>query len=484
MLLEAFFNPKSVAVIGASRTPGKIGYAILESLKTGYKGKIFPINPEATEILGLIAFPSVLSIPEQIDLAVIAIPAEKVEEAIIQVKKKKIKAAIVISSGFSEIGEKERELRLLKAKGKTRLLGPNCIGVVDAYSGIDTLFMPKERLKRPKEGGIGFITQSGAFGSALLDLAAQEGIGISKFISIGNRIDVNEIELLEYLGKDPHTRAIALYLESVSDGKKFLDISKKTVQKKPIVCLKAGKTQHAEKAVLSHTGSLAGSYQVYRTAFKQAGVIEAKSTEELFDFAKALASQPHLKDSSIAIVTDGGGFGIVAADAADEAGLELAQLDNTSVAALKQFLPPYASFHNPIDLTGDSNAERYKKTLDIVFKDKNVSGVCIIALLQIATLEETITDVLRDCKMHGKPFVVCATGGEYTQQQARKLEAFGIPVYSTPERAVKALAALADYGQVLKAVPTKPAEKKEKKRKEKIKKHKPKSQKKKKPKRR
>lgn len=475
MSLEAFFNPKSIAVIGASRTPGKIGHAILESLKTGFKGKIFPINPEAAEILGLQAYAFVLDVPERIDLGVIAIPAKKVEEALNQAKKKKIKAVIVISSGFSEIGEKERELRLIKAKGKTRLLGPNCLGVVDAYSSVDTLFMPKERLVRPKEGGIGFITQSGAFGSALLDLAADEGLGISKFISIGNRIDVNEIELLDYLAKDPHTRAIALYLESVADGKKFLETAKKAVQKKPVVCLKAGKTEHSEKAVLSHTGSLAGSYQVYKTAFKQAGIIEAKTTEELFDFTKVLASQPHMKDRRIAIVTDAGGFGIVAADAAEELRLELPQLEPHSISELKRFLPAYASLHNPIDLTGDSDAERYKKTLDVVFRDKNISGVCIIALMQIATLEETILDVLRDCKMHGKPFVVCATGGLYTRKQARKLESIGIPVYPTPERAVKALAALADYSQIVK-VPPKPVEAKKpkpEKHKGKIKKHKP-----------
>lgn len=451
MSLGAFFNPMSIAVVGASRTPGKIGYAILESIKAGFKGNIYPINPEAVEIQGFTAYPTVLDVPERIDLAIIAIPAEKVEEVLKQAKKKKIKAAIIISSGFSEIGEKERELRLLKAKGKTmRILGPNCVGVVDAYSKVDTLFMPKERLKRPGEGSIAFVTQSGAFGSALLDLAAQEGLGISKFISIGNRIDVNEIELLDYLAKDPHTRAILLYLESTADGKKFLEVAKKVSIRKPIICLKAGKTSKGSEAVISHTGSFAGSYQVYSAAFKQAGVIEAKTTEELFDFAKALASQPVLKDNKIAIVTDGGGFGIVAADAAEELGLEMPQLDTSSITALKQFLPTYASLHNPIDLTGDSNAERYKKTLDIVFKDKNISGVCVIALLQIATLEETIIDVLRDCKMHGKPFVVCATGGEYTMQQARKLETFGIPVYSTPERAVKALAVLRDYRQILK----------------------------------
>lgn len=445
-MLNKFFTPASIALIGASRTPGKIGYAILESLKNSFSGEIYPINPEATEIQGLMSYFSVLNIKDKIDLAIIAIPAENVLEAIKECKKKKINAVIVISSGFSEIGEKERELKL-KIKG-IRIIGPNCIGIIDAYSGVDTLFMPEERLRRPKKGGISFITQSGAFGSAIIDMASNEGIGISKFISIGNRIDVNEIELMKYLEKDPYTRSITLYLESTIDGKEFLNVAKKI--KKPLICLKAGKTEKGKEAVVSHTGSLAGSSKIYSAAFRQAGVIEANTTEELFDFSKVLANQPVLKKNKIAIVTDGGGFGIIAADTAGYLSLELAELEKKSVSSLKKFLPKYASFENPIDLTGDSTAERYRNTLELIFKDKNIHGVVCIALLQIASLEEEIIDVLRDCKVYSKPLVVCATGGDYTLKQARKLEKFGIPVYPTPERAVKAMNVLYEYGQILK----------------------------------
>lgn len=462
--LDVLFKPKSVAVIGASRTPGKIGYAILDSIKRSFSGKIYPINPEAAEIMGLTVYPSVLNVEEPVDLAVIAIKAEKVKDIILECKKKKIKAAIIITSGFSEIGNKEGELELKKAGKDIRILGPNCVGVF-APKEMDTLFMPHERLKRPEVGGIGFISQSGAFGTALIDLAASEGAGISKFISVGNQIDINETDMIEYLGKDPSTRAIAVYLESITDGKAFVSAAKKASKIKPIIVLKAGKTKAGAEAAASHTGSLAGEAQVYSAAFDQAGIIEAMTTEEVFDYSKVLASQPPLKDGRIVIVTDGGGFGILAADAAESCGLELVKLDEKSLSELSQFLPSYASLKNPIDLTGDSTSERYQKALEIVFKDKNVSGVVVIALLQIATLDEKIIDVLRDCKLYGKSFVVCATGGEYTQKRASKLESLGIPVYPTPERAVKAMCALRDYGKIVEA--GKPAPKPEEKKLEK-----------------
>jgi len=447
--LNLFFNPTSIAVIGASRTPGKIGYAILENLKITFTGKLFPINPQATEILGLNCYPSVLSIEEPIDLAVIVTPAETVKNIIVECIKKKIKAAIIISSGFSEIGEKERELELKNvSKGKIRIIGPNCVGIFQ--KGMDMMFFPRERLKRPSDGYISHITQSGAVGSTLLDVIASEGVGVARFISIGNKIDVDEVELLAYLEKDVATRAIALYVESITRGKEFVEVAKRIVPKKPIVALKAGKTKKGQEAVLSHTGALAGPAEIYSAAFKQAGVIEAKTTEELFDFSKALANQPALNDNRIAIVTDGGGYGILAADAAVQAGLDLPQLSDNTVKALKNVLPPHGIAKNPVDLTGDATTERYQTALEAVFKDKNVSAVLIIILMQIPTINDGLLDVIRDCKMYGKPFVVCATGGQWIQERARKLEGWGVPVYDMPERAVKALAALAEYGKILK----------------------------------
>jgi len=450
MNLDKFFNPKSIAVIGASRTPGKLGYTILENLKLSFNGKLYPINPNSGEILGLITYPSVLDVKDPVDLAIIVVPAEIVKSVLLECIKKKIDHIIIISSGFSEIGEKERELELKKLaeSKKIRIMGPNCIGIYK--KDLDMIFFPRNRLKRPPEGSISFITQSGAFGSILLDIMANDGVGVSKFISIGNKVDVDEIELIKYLEGDLSTRCIAIYLESISNGEEFIKVARKVTKIKPIVCFKAGKTEKGTEAVASHTGALAGSSAVYSAAFKQAGIIEAKSSEEIFDFAKALANQTVLKDNKIAVVTDGGGFGIVATDAAIQLGLELPSLSNDSIKALKSFLPSYASTKNPIDLTGDATVERYQKALEAVLKDKNISGVACIALMQLPTLTDEIVTVLRDCKVFGKPLVVCSAGGQYILERNRKLEAFGIPVYSTPERAVKALYALYEYGNILK----------------------------------
>ncbi|MEM5782721.1 MAG: CoA-binding protein, partial [Candidatus Aenigmatarchaeota archaeon] len=383
MTLDKFFNPKSVAVIGASRNPGKLGYTILENLKMSFNGKLYPINPNAGEILGLIAYPSVLNVKDPIDLAIIVVPAEIVKNVVLECIKKKISHIIIISSGFSEIGEKERELELknLCKTKKIRIIGPNGIGIYK--KDLDMIFFPRNRLKRPPDGSISFITQSGAFGSILLDIMANDGVGVSKFISIGNKVDVDEIELIKYLENDLSTRCIAIYMESISNGEEFIKVAKKVTAKKPIVCFKAGKTEKGIEAVASHTGSLAGPSAIYSAAFKQAGIIEAKTSEEIFDFSKALANQPTLKDNKIAVVTDGGGFGIVATDTAVQLGLELPSLSNESVKALKSFLPSYASVKNPIDITGDATVERYQKTLEIVLNDKNISGVACIALMQI-----------------------------------------------------------------------------------------------------
>jgi len=450
MPLDEFFNPKSIAIIGASRTPGKLGYSILENLKISFNGKIYPINPNTGEILGLITYPSVLEVKEPIDHAVIVVPAEIVKKVLEECIKKKIKAVTIISSGFSEIGENERELelkKLLKSK-KIRIMGPNCIGIYK--KNLDMIFFPRNRLKRPPEGSISFITQSGAFGSILLDIMSNDGVGVSKFISVGNKVDIDEIDLLKYLENDLTTRCIAIYLESVKDGKEFVKVAQNVTKKKPIVVFKAGKTEKGSEAVLSHTGSLAGSSEIYSAAFKQAGIIEAKTSEEIFDFAKALANQPILKDNKIAIVTDGGGFGIVATDAAINYGLELPELSSETVKALKQSLPKYGIAKNPVDLTGDATVERYEKALEAVLKDKNIFGIVCIVLMQIPTLSDDIVNVLREAKVYGKPITVCSAGGDYVLERNRMLERYGIPVYPTPERAVKALSVLYEYGKVLK----------------------------------
>ncbi|HLE07217.1 MAG TPA: CoA-binding protein [archaeon] len=442
--LDVFFSPQSVAVIGASRTPGKIGHTILENLKQSFQGKIYPVNPNTNEILGLACFPSVLEIAEPIDLAVIVVPTAIVEQTLAECVKKKIKGAIIISAGFAEVGDKKSEDVIKKFAEKILIIGPNCLGTVSS-GRFNNLFLQKERFKLPPDGLISFVCQSGAVGSALLDSLAMGGIGISKFVSYGNAAGLDEIDFLEYFGKDVGTRAIAVYVESIKDGKRFVDVAKRITPTKPIVVLKAGGTSKGNEAVISHTGALAGPAEVFSAAFRQAGVVEVKSLEELFDFAKVLASQPVLKSNKIAIITNGGGFGVLATDSAAAAGFELPTFSKEPERKLREFLPAHVNVKNPLDLTGDTNSERFRKAIEIVMKDKEVGGAIFITLLQTSSLDDSVIPALQDAKLFGKPFVVCALGSEYTFKTGRKLEAIGIPVYPTPERAVKALSALWNY---------------------------------------
>jgi len=447
--LNAMFDPESIAVIGASRNPGKIGYAILENLKVSFFGKLYPINPEAVEILGLNSYHSVLDVEEAIDLAIIAVPAESVIKVLKECKKKKLKNIIIISSGFSEIGKKERELDILKEGKGMRIIGPNCLGVL-VPNKMDTLFLPRKRFKRPLDGPIGFLSQSGAIGTAIMDSIQKKGIGISKFVSYGNAADVTELDLLEYLGNDVSTRSIAMYIESIRDGQGFIKTAKKITPHKPIVVLKAGKTEKGSSAVMSHTGKLAGPAEVFSAALKQAGIIEAKTTEELFDYAKIMAQQPTFTGKNIAIVTNGGGFGVMAADAAMEAGFDVPDLTGDSLRRLKNAFPEHATARNPIDVTGDADTERFNKALEVAFKDNNIDAVVCVLLWQVPTLEDSLIDSLQDAKMSGKPFVVISMGSEYTVERSKKIETLGIPVYTTPERAIKSLKALRDYSLIRK----------------------------------
>ncbi len=449
--IDLFFNPKNIAVIGASRTPGKLGYTVLESLKTTFKGKIYPVNPLATEIANIPSFSSVESIPDDIEAAIIAVKVEIVPEILIACLKKKIKAITIISSSFSDIGQKEREEVLKKIlKGKdARVLGPAALGVYQPKT-MDMLFLSKEKLKRPSEGSMGVISQSGLVGSIILDQIGFEGVGISKFISYGDGIDLNETSLLEYLGHDLGTRAIALYIESVSNGPEFIKVASKVSKIKPVVVLKGGKVQ-------------GGSADVYSAAFKQSGIIQAKTAEELIGFAKALSTQPALHRNRVAVVTNSRDYGLIAAAAAEQAGFELPELSKDALKALKSAIPEFVAIRNPLDLTAEANAECFQKAIEGVAKDKNIDALLVISLFQAPQLEEGITDVLRDAKIHGKPIVVCTAGSDYTLKQARRLESFGIPTYSTPEAAVAALAALREYGNTVAA--PKPVEAKEEKKK-------------------
>src|SRR3989338_2389545 len=416
--LDKFFCARSVAVIGASKERGKVGYTILESLKQGYTGKIFPVNPTTDEILGLRCYKSVLSVEDIVDLAVIAVPKQFVPLVLKECVKKNVEGVVIITSGYSEIGDKKAEQELLKIiKGtKTRIVGTNCLGILDGHTDVDTLFLSETKLVRPPRGNISFTSQSGAFGSTLIDLITAEGVGLSKFVSYGNQIDLKDVDFLEYFGQDEKTMVIVSYIEGVSDGRKFMDVTRKISKKKPVIVFKAGKTAKGSKAASSHTGALAGSYNIYKAAFKQSGVLEATSVEDIFDFAKALGMQKPAQGNKIAVVTNGGGFGVITSDCIEVGELNLSEFSKETNKKLRKILPVYGNVNNPLDLVGDANKERYREALDLLVKDKSVDGIIVISLFQTTGLDPSVVDVITEVKNKTeKPIVVCATGGDYTK---------------------------------------------------------------------
>lgn len=451
-MLESFFSPKSVAVIGASHTHGKLGRIVFENfIHGGYRGRVYPINPNPVPIDGIGVYPSVKKLPEKADLAVIVTPAKAVPGLLKECAEAGIKSIVIISSGFSETGkagkELEDECKKIMEKNKLQIMGPNCLGVYDSISRVDTLFIGQSRLGRPKEGGIAFISQSGAVGATMLDWLNDQDIGISKFVSYGNGIGVNEADLLEYVADDPKTKVIVSYIEGLkSDGMRFMEAAKRAAKKKPVIVLKAGKTDKGTAAVASHTGSIAGSAKVYSAAFKQSGLIEATDWTELFDIARAFASQPLPAGNKLLIVTDGGGFGVMAADEADKRGIELKEPSERMRNTLKAAMPSYVSFHNPIDLTGDVTTERYELAIEEGMKEYD--GIVVIAIFQVPLLDKNVaSSIAAIANKHRKPVLCCSAGGEFTKNIVRELEDRGVPVYLTPERAVRVFDAMLKYSK-------------------------------------
>ncbi len=448
--MNLFFNPKTIAVIGASRKKGKIGYTVLKNFVEAGK-KVYPVNPKANEILGKKAYSSVLDVPGKIDLAVITVPAKFVLTVLDECIEKKVPSAVIITSGFGEIGNKQAEEELKKRSKKISIIGPNCLGVFDNYSKIDTLFLPPEKLGRPRQGSISFISQSGAVGSVVLDWMASEGYGFNKFVSYGNAVDVNETDLLEYLGEDKKTKVICMYLEGVKEGRKFMKTAKKVTKKKPVIVIKGGRTKAGSKAVSSHTGSLAGDDKVYDAVFKQIGVMRPRHLIEMFDFAKVLSEQPLPKGDKVLIITNGGGFGVLATDQVGLKKMKLAELTEKSKKEISKILPSYAKVHNPLDLVGDADDERFKKALEVAGKDKNVDAILLILLFQTAPITSKVVDyVIEFNKKKTKPLVVCSAGGNYVKELSKKLEENNVPVFDTPAKAVDSLNALIQYSEIKK----------------------------------
>ncbi|MBS3062681.1 MAG: CoA-binding protein [Candidatus Diapherotrites archaeon] len=447
--LEPFFSPQSVAVIGASRTPGKIGYAVSENLiKAGFKGKLFLVNPQAEEILGRPCVKSVSQL-NGIDLGIVCVPAELVPGIVAECGKKRFKALVIISSGFDEIGNQElteKLRRALRPFPTMRVIGPNCLGIMNMKNRVDSLFLPEYRLKRPKPGGISFISQSGAVGSAILDWASMMDYGVGKFISYGNALDIDETDLLTYLVNDPETKVIVLYLEGVKSGRKFFEAAKKLAWKKPVIVLKGGITAEGGKAAGSHTGSLAGSAQVYAAAFKQTGMIPAGCLQDLFDYARTFIHAPEARGKRVQIITDGGGYGVVAADAVALNGLQLANMQESALAAMRKQMPSYVVLKNPLDLTGGTSNEWYGLALGAALTDKNVDLIALIILFQVPNLTSDVVQVISNLNARKtKPLTVISVGGEFSEVHKRAMEHDGIVTFSYPENAIRSLKALADF---------------------------------------
>ncbi|MFN4227939.1 MAG: acetate--CoA ligase alpha subunit [Candidatus Ratteibacteria bacterium] len=446
-MLEFFFKPKSICLVGASTNPEKLGFKILKNIIDGkYNGKIFPVNPNADTILNLRCYKNVSEIPDLVDLALIVIPSDYVCDVAEECGKKGIKGLIVISAGFKETGQegKKKEERLIEIvkKYKMRLIGPNCLGIIDTKNRLNASFASD----MPPEGKISFITQSGALGTAILDWAIKENIGFSKFISFGNKADVNEIDLIEELENDPDTNVILLYLEGISDGRKLIDIGKSVSIKKPIIVIKGGKTEKGIKTASSHTGSLSGSDIAFGSAIKQSGMIRAKTVEELFDLSLIFSYQPILKGESIGIVTNAGGPSVMAVDMIEEMGLKLAEFSPQTIENLKSFLPPASNVYNPVDILGDAKADRYEKAIECVISDQNVDGIMVILTPQIITqIEETAESIVRKSKQHTKPIITCFMGGKRVEQGIKILKENKIPNYFSPERGIFSFKAMSDY---------------------------------------
>ncbi|MDI9609945.1 MAG: acetate--CoA ligase family protein [Archaeoglobales archaeon] len=435
--MESFFYPKNVALVGASPESGKVGNVLLRNLKN-FRGEFYAVNPKYKEIDGLKCYPSVLSIPETVDLAVIAIPAKFVAEVVEDCGIRGIGNVVVISGGFKEVGVEgsklERKLVEVARKYKMNLLGPNCLGMINAEIGLNATFSEI----MPKFGKVAFLSQSGAFILAVISWAQKAKFGFSKILSLGNKAILTEADFLGFLANDPATEVIMLYVEGIQDGQRFIEVAREVSKKKPIVVMKAGKTESGAKAASSHTGSLAGSYEVYKTAFEQSGIIIAETVEEFFDFAFALSKNRSVGD--IAILTNSGGPGVMASDAVELYGLKLSELGFGTVEELKRILPPSANFYNPVDILGDADTERFSKALEIIARDRNVGS--IVAILA-PTAQINFRKAVEKVRSIQKSVYCCFMGIDEKSEEI--LVENQIPNFFDPTRAVRAIRAVDRY---------------------------------------
>jgi len=443
--METILSPKSVAIVGVSSDAQKVGSVLLRNLlEGGYNGKVYPINPKYEELQGRKAYPDILSVEEEIDLVCIALPYQFVEEIVDQCVEKKVKTVLIVTAGFSETGDEGRELEeriTNKLKGANiRLIGPNCLGFINNKAKLNLTFARNN----PGDGNIAFISQSGAFCTAILDAASESNSGFSHVISVGNKADINENELLPYFINNPQIKAIAIYLEEFSDGKEFVSIAQRS--KKPILLIAPGSSEKSKQAISSHTGSLASSYDTVLAAVKKANIILAENSEELYKLIELVDMGYIPKGKRVAIVSNAGGPGITAVDRAEIEGLEIVDLGEKTTQKLKQELPIEASFNNPIDILGDGKSDRYAYAIETVLEDINVDSVVVLLTPQLMTdIEGTANAIVEIVRKTSKPVYACFLGGKEVKNGFRILTENNLPWFNDVQEAMHLIAKLANF---------------------------------------
>jgi acetyl coenzyme A synthetase (ADP forming)-like protein len=444
--MDDFFYPRSIAVIGASRESGKVGYSVLKNLMdANYLGELVPVNPNADEVLGLKAYPKV----KKVDLAIIVVPARIVPSVLEDSARVGVKASIIISAGFRESGPQgailETQIREIAKEHSIRIVGPNCLGIISTSANMNASFASEY----PSKGNISLISQSGAICTSFLDWAANESLGFDKLVSVGNKADVAEAELLEYIAHDPSTNVVALYIEGINNGREFMRVAKEVSGMTPLVVLKAGRTDVGAKAASSHTGALAGSDTAYDAAFMQSGIIRVNSIDELFDTVKAFSRCPIPKSSGLAIITNAGGLGVLASDAAVELKVPLANFTRETIIALRSALTRESNIYNPVDILGDAKPQRYVDTLKTVLADQNVGLVIVLLTPQAMTEPEETASLLNKLALQAsKPILTSFLGGKELTKSRDKLKKGKIANFTSPETAVRAASNLIRFREI------------------------------------
>ncbi len=446
-MISYILNPSSIAIFGVSHDPEKVGHAILKNIiQYKFSGEVYPINPKGGTILDRKVFRDLSEIDGSIDLAIIVTPARTVPDILLKCSIKGISSAIIISAGFRETGPEgiklEEEIKSISKNKSIRILGPNCLGIINTSINLNASFASG----MPPKGGLSFFSQSGALGVAILDWAIENNIGFSKFISLGNKVDLNATDFIEYSMDDTETDVILGYIEDIKEGKRFLNVSKKATKKKPILLIKSGGTQAGARAASSHTGALAGMEAAYQSAFIQSGVLRANGVNDLFEKAKGFTQKRLPTKNRLLIITNAGGPGIIAADTAEKNGIDLPLMSKEATIRISKKLPKNASLYNPVDIIGDANSERYKSVLDEAIKDPMVDGIVVILTPQAMTDVDNVAHVIVDIfKSTHKPIITCFMGGERIKNGVEILKGNSIPNYSYPEEAVTSFKCLVDY---------------------------------------